>query len=98
MPTGSSQLGQGSLLAGRNRYYPRRGWRPETEKVKKIQIEKDLVDKFESVSLDAFEQFTLQRHLKHLATFLSQDRIKHARSYMKSIFAEAVEQDFLLKD
>ena len=65
--------------------------------MKKIQIEQDLVDKFESVSLDAFEQFTLQRHLKHLATFLSQDRIKHARSYMKSIFAEAVEQDFLLK-
>ena len=68
--------------------------------MKKIQIERDLVDKFESVSLDAFEQFTLQRHLKlkHFATFLSQDRIKHARSYMKSIFAEAVEQDFPLKD
>jgi hypothetical protein len=29
---------------------------------------------------------------------LSEDRVKHARSYMKSIFAEAVEQDFLLKD
>jgi integrase len=28
----------------------------------------------------------------------SEDRVKHARSYMKSIFAEAVEQDFLLKD
>ena len=32
------------------------------------------------------------------ATFLSEDRVKHARSYMKSIFAEAVEQDFLQKD
>ena len=52
----------------------------------------------ESVSLEAFEQFTLQKHLKHLATFLSEDRVKHARSYLKSIFAEAVEQDFLLKD
>jgi integrase len=66
--------------------------------VKKIQIERDLVEKFDSVSLEAFEQFTLQKHLKHLATFLSEDRVKHARSYMKSIFAEAVEQDFLLKD
>ena len=66
--------------------------------MKKIQIERDLVEKFDSVSLEAFEQFTLQKHLKHLATFLSEDRVKHARSYMKSIFAEAVEQDFLLKD
>ena len=103
--TGQNLSGQimkdGSVTFGwfvRNRYYPLRDWRPETEKVKKIQIERDLVDKFESVSLDAFEQFTLQRHLKHLATFLSEDRVKHARSYMKSIFAEAVEQDFLLKD
>jgi hypothetical protein len=82
----------------RNRYYPLRDWRPETEKVKKVQIERDLVEKFDSVTLEAFEQFTLQKHLKHLATFLSEDRVKHARSYMKSIFAEAVEQDFLLKD
>src|ERR1700693_923728 len=37
-------------------------------------------------------------HSDVLATFLSEDRVKHARSYMKSIFAEAVEQDFLLKD
>ena len=91
----------GSVTFGwfvRNRYYPLRDWRPETEKVKKIQIERDLVEKFETVSLDAFEQFILQKHLKHLATFLSEDRVKHARSYMKSIFAEAVEQDFLLKD
>ena len=91
----------GSVTFGwfvRNRYYQLRDWRPETEKVKKIQIERDLVEKFESVSLDAFEQFVLQKHLKHLATFLSEDRLKQARSYMKSIFAEAVEQDFLAKD
>ena len=91
----------GSVTFGwfvRNRYYPLRDWRPKTEKVKKIQIERDLIEKFDSVSLDDFEQFTLQKHLKHLATFLSEDRVKHARSYMKSIFAEAVEQDFLLKD
>ena len=98
---GGKIMKDGSVTFGwfvRNRYYPLRDWRPETEKVKKIQIERDLVDKFESVSLDDFEQFTLQKHLKHLATFLSEDRVKHARSYMKSIFAEAVEQDFLLKD
>src|ERR1700730_2939558 len=91
----------GSVTFGwfvRNRYYQLRDWRPETEKVKKIQIERDLVEKFESVSLDAVEPFALQKHLKHLATCLSEDRVKHARSYMKSIFAEAVEQDFLARD
>jgi hypothetical protein len=40
----------GSVTFGwfvRNRYYPLRDWRPETEKVKKIQIERDLVEKFD---------------------------------------------------
>ena len=47
----------GSVTFGwfvRNRYYPLRDWRPETEKVKKIQIERDLVEKFDSVSQSAF--------------------------------------------
>ncbi len=68
---GGKIMKDGSVTFGwfvRNRYYPLRDWRPETEKVKKIQIERDLVEKFDSVSLEAFEQFTLQKHLKHLAT------------------------------
>jgi hypothetical protein len=47
----------GSVTFGwfvRNRDYPLRDWRPETEKVKKIQIERDLVEKFDSVSQSAF--------------------------------------------
>ncbi len=40
----------------------------------------------------------LQTHLNNLATRLSQDRVKHARSYLKSIFDEAIGQDFLLND
>jgi len=98
---GGRMMKDGSVTFGwfvRNRYYPLRDWRPETEKVKKIQIERDLIERFDGVPLDDFEQFGLQKHLKHLATFLSEDRVKHARSYLKSIFSEAVEQDFLLKD
>ena len=98
---GGRIMKDGSVTFGwfvRNRYYPLRDWRPETEKVKKIQIERDLVEKFDSVSLEAFEQLSLQKHPSDLAAFPSEDRVKHARSYMKSIFAEAVEQDFLLKD
>jgi integrase len=40
----------------------------------------------------------LQTHINHLATFRSKDRVLQARSYLKSIFREAVEQDFLVKD
>ena len=44
------------------------------------------------------DNFMLQTHINHLATFRSKDRVLQARSYLKSIFSEAVEQDFLLKD
>jgi integrase len=83
-----------------NRYLPLRegNWKPETAKVKKTQIRRDLVEKFEGVPLDMFDKFMLQTHLNHLARVLSRDRVLQARSYLKSIFGEAVEQDFLVKD
>jgi integrase len=84
----------------RNRYLPLRegDWRPETAKIKKIQIEQDLLAKFEEIPLNAMDRFMLQTHLNILATRLSQDRVKHARSYLKSIFDEAISQEFLLSD
>ena len=33
-----------------------------------------------------------------MAKTRSHDRVLHARAYLRAIFAEAVEQDFLLKD
>ena len=84
----------------RNRYFPLRegDWRPETAKVKKIQIEQDLLAKFEEYPLDSIDRFMLQTHVNELAERLSQDRVKQARSYLKSIFDEAIEQEFLMKD
>lgn len=84
----------------RNRYLPLRegDWRPETAKIKKIQIEQDLLAKFEEVPLEMLDKFMLQTHLNNLATRLSQDRVKHARSYLKSIFDEAIDQQFLVSD
>jgi integrase len=84
----------------RNRYFPLRegDWRPETAKVKKIQIERDLLAKFEEYPLDAIDRFMLQTHVNDLAERMSQDRVKQARSYLKSIFDEAVEEEFLTKD
>jgi len=84
----------------RNRYFPlRKGdWRPETAKEKMAQIEIDLIAKFGEYPLDAFDRFMLQTHVNDLANQYSQDRVKQARSYLKSIFDEAIEQEFLVKD
>jgi integrase len=84
----------------RNRYFPiRKGdWRPETAKEKMAQIEIDLIAKFGEQPLEAFDRFMMQTHLNDLARRYSQDRVKQARSYLKSIFDEAIEQEFLVKD
>lgn len=84
----------------RNRYFPlRKGdWRPETAKEKMAQIEFDLIDKFGKQPLDSLDRFMLQTHVNYLAGRYSQDRVKQARSYLKSIFDETIEQEFLVKD
>ena len=40
----------------------------------------------------------LQTHLNRLAKTRSKDRVLQIRAYMRAIFAEAVDQDFLTKD
>jgi integrase len=84
----------------RHRYFPLRqgDWRPETAKEKKSQIEIDLVAKFGPRTLDSIDKFELQTHVNDLAKTYSQDRVKQARSYLMSIFDEAIEQEFLVKD
>jgi len=73
-------------------------WKEETAKVKRYLIQADLVDAFEDVRLENIDKLALQTHLNQMAKFRSKDRVLQARAYMRSIFAEAVEQDFLPKD
>jgi integrase len=82
------------------RYFPLRqgDWRPETAKEKTAQIEIDLIVKFGSRTIESIDKFELQTHVNHLAKTYCQDRVKQARSYLKSIFDEAIEQEFLVKD
>lgn len=84
----------------RNRFFPLKEakWRPETAKVKKLIIQKDLIDLFDGSPLENFDRFTLQVHLNKLGVTRSKDRVLQIKAYMKDIFAEAVEQDFLTKD
>ena len=73
-------------------------WWKETAREKKAQIEIDLISKFGQEPLESIDKFELQTHVNHLAKTYSQDRVKQARSYLRSIFAEAIEQEFLVKD
>jgi integrase len=83
-----------------NRYLPLKeaDWKEETAKTKKYLIQVDLVDAFEDVRLENIDKLDLQTHLNQMAKTRSRDRVLQARAYMRAIFAEAVEQDFLPKD
>ena len=84
----------------KNRYLPLKegDWREETAKVKKLLIQADLVDAFRDFRLENFDKVILQSHLNKLAKTRSRDRVLQIRSYMRAIFAEAVDQDFIPKD
>jgi integrase len=84
----------------RNRYFPLKEarWKDETSKVKKLLIQRDLIYPFDKIPLGNFDKFTLQVHLNSLTETRSKDRVLQMRAYMRDIFVEAVDQDFLTKD
>ena len=84
----------------RNRYLPLKeaDWKDETAKVKKHLIQADLIDEFGEIRLENIDKLVLQIHLNKLAKTRSKDRVLQIGSYMRAIFAEAVEQDFIPKD
>ncbi len=84
----------------RNRWLPLReaNWKEETARDKKCLIQKDLIEQLDSVPLENLDKFTLQVHLNGLAKTRSRDRVLQIRAYLRDIFAEAVDQEFLPKD
>jgi len=66
--------------------------------VKKLVIQRDLIDPFDKTPLENLDKFTLQVQLNNLAKTNSKDRVLQIRAYLRDIFAEAVDQDFLVKD
>jgi integrase len=83
-----------------NRFLPLKEavWKEETAKTKTILIQRDLIDPLGDIPLANFDKFSLQLHLNKLATTRSKDRVLQMRAYLRDIFAEAVDQDFLSKD
>src|SRR5580692_3695936 len=96
-------LNDGSVTLGwfvNNRFVPLKEavWKDETAKIKKILIQLDIVEPLGDIPLVNFDKFSLQLHLNKLATTRSKDRVLQIRAYIRDIFTEAVDQDFLVKD
>ncbi|HWA93141.1 MAG TPA: site-specific integrase [Terracidiphilus sp.] len=96
-------MNDGSVTLGwfvNNRFLPLKEavWKEETAKTKKILIQLDIVGPLGDIPLVNFDKFSLQLHLNKLATTRSKDRVLQMRAYIRDIFTEAVDQDFLVKD
>lgn len=84
----------------RNRYFPLKecDWKPETAKTKKSLIQTNLLDDLGEIPLANFDRFMLQLQINKLANTCARDTVLQMRAYLRDIFEEAVDQDFLLKD
>jgi integrase len=96
-------INDGSVTLGwfiNNRFIPLKEavWKDETAKTKKILIQLDIVEPLGEIPLVNFDKFSLQLHLNKLAITRSKDRVLQMRAYIRDIFTEAVDQDFLVKD
>jgi hypothetical protein len=96
-------LNDGTITFGwfvRNRYFPRKegDWKEHTAKVKASLTQTNLIDDLGMIPFVNFDRFTLQMHVNKLAATVSKDTVLQMRAYLREIFAEAVDQDFLVKD
>ncbi len=84
----------------RNRYFPLKegDWREETAKTKKGLIQSNLLDDLGEIPLKNFDRFTLQMHVNKLGKTCSKDTVLQMRAYLRDMFEEAVDQDFLYKN
>ena len=84
----------------RNRYFPLKegDWKEETAKTKKSLIQTNLLDHLGEIPLVNFDRFTLQLHVEKLAKTCARDTVLQMRAYLRDIFEEAMDQDFLIKD
>jgi integrase len=85
----------------RNRFFPLREgstWKESTASNRRSAIERDILGKFGDMPMKDIDKVMLQMHLNDLAKHSSEGRVKHARFYLKAIFEEAIDQDFIQKN
>jgi integrase len=95
-------MNDGSVTFGwfvRNRYLPMKesDWSEETANNKSYLIQRCLVDDLGSIPLEHFDRFVLQMHAKKLAETVDRNTVLQMCGYLRDIFAEAVDLDFLTK-
>jgi hypothetical protein len=61
-------------------------------------IHSDLLDNLQDIPLRNFTRYDLQLHVNKLAETKSRDRVLQMRAYLRDIFSEALDQEFLVKD
>jgi integrase len=71
-------------------------WRPST-KATNLWVLGHIIAKLGNVPLEKADSVDLQRWLNGLAKTHSGSLVKHCRTFLKSIFSEAVEQDYVRK-
>ncbi len=96
-------MNDGSVTFGwfvRNRYFPvkERRWSEGTAKNKKSLIQTNLLDDLGEIPLDNLDKFTLEMQVSKLAETCARDTVLQMRAYLRDIFEEAVDQDFLHKN
>jgi integrase len=72
-------------------------WR-ESTKDTNVWVLSHIVKRFGTVPLEDADPVALQLWLNQLAKTYSGSLVRHVRIFLKSIFAEAVEQDYMLKN
>ena len=72
-------------------------WRPSSRKAV-LGILKRISDKFDGLPISAIDSIMLAKFLTSLSEMYSASVVKMTRAYMRSVFAEAVDQDFLRKN
>jgi len=80
-PNAGRAMNDSSVTFGwfvRNRFFPLKEahWKEETAKVKKLLIQRDLIDPFDKTPFGNLDKFTLQVHLNNLAKTSSKDRVQ----------------------
>ena len=61
-------------------------------------IHSDLLDGLQDVPLRNFTRYDLLLHVNKLAGTKSRDRVLQMRTYVRDIFSEALDQEFLVRD
>jgi integrase len=72
-------------------------WRDSTEQTN-AELLKVITDRFGSTAIEDMDAVTMQSWLNSIAKTRSGSAVKHLRNFLRSIMAEAAEQDFLRKN